>query len=38
MRAGFPGVGRLCPTRANKFFNAGIADEDHGMFGVIFSN
>jgi uncharacterized protein (TIGR03118 family) len=34
----FDGLWGLVLTNGGLFFNAGIADEDHGMFGVIFSN
>ena len=34
----FDGLWGLLLTNGGLYFNAGIADEDHGMFGVIFSN
>jgi uncharacterized protein (TIGR03118 family) len=34
----FDGLWGLVLANGGLFFNAGIADEDHGMFGVIFSN
>src|SRR6266480_3652625 len=34
----FDGLWGMVLTNGGLFFNAGIADEDHGMFGVIFSN